>query len=129
MVSPLWRIVDATDAIDATDAAALPPTVAASTTNKTKQLLIFNPYLGLSKLICVCCPQFNRVQKVGLPKNTKTKKEQTVDYAYASCIVLNRVNGFVPAFAGQPAWEANQKRFTQIDSGSRGQCDIDTCVS
>lgn len=50
MVSSLWRVVDATD--DAADA-AMGWEAAASTTDEPKHLLIFNPYLGLSKLICI----------------------------------------------------------------------------
>jgi len=67
--------------------------------------------------------------KIGLPKNTKTKKKQTNDYAYASRIALHRVNGPVCAFARQPKWKATQKNFMRTDSSGRGQRIIYVCVS
>jgi hypothetical protein len=96
--------------------------------NRPKYLLICNPYLDLSKLICIFRSLIIQVQKVGLPKNTKTKKKQTVNHAYASRIDLHRVNGLVPAFDGQPTWTTNQKNIIQTDSNSRGQHDVDACV-
>jgi len=99
-----------------------------SRANRPKYLLICNPYLDLSKLIYIFRSLVIQVQKIGLPKNTKTKKKQTVNRPYASCIALHRVNGLVRAFAGQPSWKANQKNIIQTDSISRGQRDVDACV-
>ncbi len=90
---PKWYILDLTTA----------------RVNRPKYLLICNPYLDLSKLICIFRSLIIQVQKVGLPKNTKTKKKQTVNHAYASRIDLHRVNGLVPAFDGQPTWKPTRK--------------------